>query len=465
MDIYRKNEAYISRMNRRIGPVDERIQDLAAKAFGDRAGAPLFSLMDRDRTGIVELVYGMKKVHGSHLFQLLAVFSENERRPALVRNVIWVWGGQTPHFVSYGYDGRDYGNGYWCAAYQPNFSIFSDDVPMERFYRNADLVTLDSLTALDPSLRYCGWNSQLGIPVIDYLRLYRKHPRSCEMIARFGLARFLNEKALELVESEAGFARWIARNAGTLSARRVAPRTAYNAYRKNPSGDPDSYFSSLEYRCRCGREVAVLDRDAYDRVLKHTTQERLASYLRSNGINRRSYSDYIIACNWLRLDFSDTKVLFPHDFKAMHDLYVAQYADHLAEQEKISGSIPVSAGMRITAGRFSFLSDFHEDGYMVRVASSKEDLIREGAILHHCVGRMDYDKRQAKGTSVICFIRKKEAPDRPFVTAEVRIGEERLRVVQCYGDHDRVVPELNGFTSRWMRKANAVYRRISNDMR
>ena len=459
MDIYRKNEAYIARMNRRIGPVDEGVQALAVKAFGERTGATLFSLMDRDRTGIVELVYGMKKVHGSYRFQLLAVFSENERRPALVRNVIWVWGGQCPHFASYGYDGRDYGNNYWQAAYQPDFSIFSDDVPMEKFYRAYDLVTVDSLTALDPSLRYCGWNGQLGVPVIDYLRLYRKHPRSCEMLARAGLVRFLNEKALELVESDAGFARWIARNAGTLAARRVAPRTAHNAYRKNPSGDPAAYCSSLEYRCRCGREVAVLDRDAYDRVLKHTTQERLASYLRSNGIDRRSYSDYIIACNWLKLDFADTKVLFPHDFRAMHDLYTAQYAEHLAEKEKVADRIPISAGMWITARRFLFLSDFQEDDYMVLVAKSKEELIREGAFLHHCVGRMDYDKRQARGTSVICFIRKKKYPDLPFVTAEVRITEERLRVVQCYGDHDRVVPELNGFTSRWMKHSNRIYRR------
>ena len=121
--------------------------------------------------------------------------------------------------------------------------------------------------------------------------------------------------------------------------------------------------------------------------------------------------------------------------------------------------IPISSGMWITARRFLFLSDFQEDDYMVLVAKSKEELIREGAFLHHCVGRMDYDKRQARGTSVICFIRKKKYPDLPFVTAEVRITEERLRVVQCYGDHDRVVPELNGFTSRWMKHSNRIYRR------
>lgn len=39
------------------------------------------------------------------------------------------------------------------------------------------------------------------------------------------------------------------------------------------------------------------------------------------------------ACDWLHLDFADTKVLFPKDFQTMHDDYTAQYAEYTKDVE------------------------------------------------------------------------------------------------------------------------------------
>jgi hypothetical protein len=73
---------------------------------------------------------------------------------------------------------------------------------------------------------------------------------------------------------------------------------------------------------------------------------------------------------------------------------------------------------------------------------------------------MDYDKRQADGASVICFIRKNGELETPFVTAEIKIGDFRLSVNQCYGDKDSVVHEVDEFVDSWMRFANREYRKI-----
>lgn len=143
----------------------------------------------------------------------------------------------------------------------------------------------------------------------------------------------------------------------------------------------------------------------------------------------------------------------------MHDDYTAQYAEYTKDVE-MKKHLQLSKKMLDTAKKFSFLGAFKDDLYSVFVARSKGDLISEGEKLHHCVGRMDYDKRQADGTSVICFIRKNGELETPFVTAEIKIGDSRLSVNQCYGDKDSVVHEVDEFVDSWMRFANREYRKI-----
>ena len=110
-----------------------------------------------------------------------------------------------------------------------------------------------------------------------------------------------------------------------------------------------------------------------------------------------------------------------------------------------------------TAQKFSFLAT-KRDGYIVKVAQNQLQLIDEGSALHHCVGRMGYDERQADGKSVICFIRRKEDPDKPYVTAEVKITPTQLKVVQRYADHDKPTPELQEWSDKWMAYANRRYK-------
>ena len=115
--------------------------------------------------------------------------------------------------------------------------------------------------------------------------------------------------------------------------------------------------------------------------------------------------------------------------------------------------------MKKQAEKFSFLSSFKDSSYCVIVAKSKFDLINEGEKLHHCVGRMDYDKRQAEGKSIICFIRKNDDIETPFATAEIKIGNN-LTVNQCYGDKDRTVPEVEDFVSAWLKYSNKQYKKL-----
>lgn len=408
-----------------------------------------FSWLDFDsEIGIVEEIYGASWTQKGFAVQKLLVVPADKRFCVLSRNC-YQGCGCSAGFHSYGYRGKDVR--YY--PYMPEFDFSAVDI--QKIVRE-ELFGLDRILWLDSSLKYCAYKAGNGVYAIDYIGLYRKYP-ICEMLMKLNIKRMWSEKALEFITTNKDFQKWLFKNAEKVSD--MAFQTARNAFKKNANGDPQDYLSSLKYRIQCGKDVRFTNEAIYKKALKYATQEKLSDYIKVNNIASESYGDYLTACDWLHLDFADTKVLFPKDFQTMHDDYTAQYAEYTKDVE-MKKHLQLSKKMLDTAKKFSFLGTFSDNSYSVFVARSKGDLISEGEKLHHCVGRMDYDKRQADGTSVICFIRKNGELEKPFVTAEIKIGEARLSVNQCYGDKDTVVHEVDGFVDSWMKFSNREYRKI-----
>ena len=408
-----------------------------------------FSWLDYDtEIGIIEEVYGASwtKKNGFVIQKLFVIPADKNYCP-LSRNCYYETG-SFPGFHSYGYDGKDSRWYYYMAGY--DFT----EIQTEKVSR-CELFDLDRILWLDKSLKYCAYKSGNGIHAIDYIGLYKKYP-ICEMLMKLGIKRMWSEKALDFITKNKDFQKWLFKNADKVSD--MAFQTARNAFKKNASGDPQDYLSSLKYRIMCGKDVRFTNEAIYKKALKYATQEKLFDYICENNIASESYGDYLTACDWLHLDFADTKVLFPKDFRTMHDDYTAQYAEYNRQQEEKKHA-ELTEKMKQQAEKFAFLSSFKDNSYCVIVAKSKFDLINEGEKLHHCVGRMDYDKRQAEGKSIICFIRKNDDIETPFATAEIKIGNS-LTVNQCYGDRDRTVPEVEDFVSAWLKYSNKQYRKL-----
>lgn len=413
-----------------------------------------FSWLGYDtQIGIIEEVYGASwtKKNG-FVIQKLFVIPADKKYCPLSKNCYYEIRGSFSGFHSYGYDGKD---SRWY-YYMHDFEF--SEIETEKVSRY-ELFDLDRILWLDKSLKYCAYKAGNGIYAIDYIGLYKKYP-ICEMLMKLGIKRMWSEKALDFITKNKDFQKWLFKNADKVSE--MAFQTARNAFKKNASGDPQDYLSSLKYRIMCGKDVRFTNEAIYKKALKYATQEKLFDYICENNIASESYGDYLTACDWLHLDFADTKVLFPKDFQTMHDDYTAQYAEYnRIEQEKEykKKNAELIKKMKEQAEKFAFLSSFKDSSYCVIVAKSKYDLINEGEKLHHCVGKMDYDKRQAEGQSIICFIRKNDDIETPFATAEIKIGNS-LTVNQCYGDRDRTVPEVEDFVSAWLKYSNKQYKKL-----
>lgn len=317
-----------------------------------------------------------------------------------------------------------------------------------------ELQPIECIIASDTSLRYFGFKDNAECTLLEYIRMYRKYP-IVETFMKLELYRFiLNQKAIDFASENKTFRKWI--NSHAEEIKFMAFQTARNAWKKNPNGNANDYYNSLMYRIRCGQAIATADKEIYNYTLKFTTQEKINDYLVENNIGSSSYFDYLKACQWLQLNFNDTKVLFPKEFRMYHDEYTKQYHDWKIENEKleeIKKSESITKGMLKTATKFNCFNYVGND-YMVVVAKSKIELIDEGRELNHCVGRMDYDKRQAAGKSMICFLRKKSEPETPYVTIE--LGLTDFKIKQCYAEHDtRPCQEVIDFAYNvWLKECN-----------
>jgi len=419
---------------------------------------------------LYEAIYGRKVIKGVVYIQLLALETEKN---GYVRNMYYNNYGMSAGVHSYGYTKKSH------TVYGQTFDYDTSLVPVDRHFCldriHRVVLNPETLATLDSELKYCCYKHTYLEPM-PYVRLFRKYPKECEMLMKFDLAKMISENNLKKLQKDQPFFRYLERHHEEL--RWKAFQTVYNSWKKNPTGSVDDYEKSLSYRIECGKQLAIRNRPVYEKAMKHTTQERLVKWEKENKINPSSYMDYLVACDWLKLDFSDTKVLFPRNFKEVHDNYTEQYGEWKREHDRIEAERQRrerrramkawekkeakelqtrGARMLETADRFSFLNCLI-DGYKVIVARTKEELIDEGSALDHCVGRMDYDKRMANGESVICFVRKDTDVLTPFATAEVKVSN-RLNVVQLYGEKDKMMPELDEFREHWMEYANEKFKK------
>ncbi|MCL2798638.1 MAG: PcfJ domain-containing protein, partial [Firmicutes bacterium] len=100
-------------------------------------------------------------------------------------------------------------------------------------------------------------------------------------------------------------------------------------------------------------------------------------------------------------------------------------------------------------------------GYAIVIARSPAELMREGDILNHCVGKMGYDQKMVREESLIFFVRNTATPDVPFITVEYSLKSKKI--LQCYGyKHARPDDNVMTFINKtWLPYANKTLKKIA----
>ena len=171
------------------------------------------------------------------------------------------------------------------------------------------------------------------------------------------------------------------------------------------------------------------------------------------------WSDYLTWCRYLGKNLGDEYYFFPPDLRKAHDAVYAEYVAMKNEEErreKEQRELEAKKKMELAKKAMEEIFSLNKDidafsikgrGLLLRVPASADEIKQEGEALHHCVG--SYVERVAKGETMILFVRKESAPERPYYTMEFRDGH----VAQCRGLRNcSMTADVKGFVDAFEKK-------------
>jgi len=154
----------------------------------------------------------------------------------------------------------------------------------------------------------------------------------------------------------------------------------------------------------------------------------------------RDWLDYIEECETLEYDLADIAVIFPKNLESAH-----QRTMELVKIFNAKDRIEMCQNQFKEQAIALKLLKFEDKQFIIRAVETPEELIREGAVLSHCVG--GYMERHAEGKLNIFVIRQIDKPDIPFYTLELSTDFE---IIQTRGFKNKsATTEVNAFIKKW----------------
>lgn len=311
-----------------------------------------------------------------------------------------------------------------------------------------------------PEFKYSACELYKGDDIIAYLRTYEKYPQA-EMLVKLGLSTYaLSKQILEKIGKDKAFRKWLYKNAEAVNKRIYYVSSILSAYKQNKSLETVQAFESFK------KDLSQSWLKSVKEVVGNE-QERLFNYLAKQNTNITLYADYIRACRELNLDMTLDRNRYPHDFMHFHDMRIAEMRTALAlkdeqrRKEAEEEQKHLAENFIAVASKYLPLQSLSNGAYVVYIAQDPSELVREGEALHHCVGKMGYDRKFAKEQSLIFFVRSATDTEKPLVTIEYDLKSKTIR--QCYADHNTKPDEAvtDYVNNVWLPHANKALRKIA----
>ena len=438
------NAKYIKPIPKRI---EKRILAYDAK-YGGNKGLRFYAYLTMIRKELVKITVAVRnKNKMTRLIKQVAIHGVYSDK-CLVKDIEYNYmGGYRVGWydegIKYPYNLRPFHNdGVW---YEVDFKYFNPWAP----------VINPKLALSLPQFCYSAVDIQNPPCIITYLRTYLKYPQ-LEYLVKAGLGKFADSKMiLKKIGEDKAFRKWLIAHREELLRQHYYVDVVLRGYRTGKPLETLQSYREAKINLRNNNTLAPIRE-----LFTGTERERFFDYISKQNTNANTYLDYLKACNYLGLDMTLPKNRFPHNFKYWHDMRIDQYATARAEADRKAKQELYEKFARI-AEKYLPLEHDKRSAFICIIAHSPADLIREGELLQHCVGRMNYDQRFIREESLIFFVRTKEQPNTPLVTLEYSLRSHK--VLQCYGEHDHKPSEeiLHYVNKVWLPYANRTIKRIA----
>lgn len=315
------------------------------------------------------------------------------------------------------------------------------------FHGNGETVAIESLVEAvrDTPFEYCGWGKYRTYHYLKYLALYSETP-NIETLSKNGfehiveakmnntpLYRSINWKARKLHEffkvTKHDFLMMKETDA-TGSYVMHAPYFSLGLWLWQQARKEKSQMSYKEIVTACSTFNLSREYGRFIKIKKYSTLRRLFNYMQKQfETDHKHYvspseviitwADYLNDCKKLELNLSNEEIIYPKNLRQAH-----QRTIKLVEIKNDE-----LANLKITK-RHKELEplSFEFEGLMIRPPETFQEIIDEGKTLEHCVSR--YGDNHAAGKCILMFIRKKDKPDKPFYTVELRTNKKEVAQVR-----------------------------------
>lgn len=215
----------------------------------------------------------------------------------------------------------------------------------------------------------------------------------------------------------------------------------------------------------------IADEMRLTQIRNYVTRQQEESY-RGKSAKQilNQWADYISMCEKLNKDTTDEMVFRPRELKRRHDEAVEQInkkrmLEELERNQKKREEEDKRMRERFP-GAEEILKEirpkyeYRNEKYLILVPERLIDIIAEGQALHHCAGSSDrYFDRIMQQETYICFLRKAEAPEKPYYTIEVEPGGT-IRQHRGYLDEEPGIEEIKPFLREWQKE---IRKRMSRE--
>jgi len=297
--------------------------------------------------------------------------------------------------------------------------------------------------ALQRHLRfqYCSWTPDCG-HILDYLKAYIHHPR-IELLSKIGAGRFASKVGfVRQLEKSKEFTRFFMDHLPVIEKEQYGVDAIRMSFKK---GIP---LTEASYRIDRRREFRGFGLPAAVDAIRATEFIRRQKH----GLcSKYEYCNYLKNCAKIGLDLTDTKVIFPKQFKRRASIVHDQMAE-VRRQADVEHAKRVDREIAAVAAKFARLEK-GRSAFRITLPRKAADLIREGERMRNCLG--SYSHRIARGDSIVAFVRRARRPGATFVAVEY--SPSKNEILQCYAAKNQKPPKpVIDFCNRMFMKRKLV---------
>lgn len=296
----------------------------------------------------------------------------------------------------------------------------------------------------------------------EYLALYQKNPSLIEKMMKQGFKRLvwyhLEKKNLYRIINFRKPDFYTATKLNKHEIKEVASRdgcfvqirkifeyqmnTVYGITAQNATWVVNYYMMSIYYLDEWIERVKNNPKELLNKQLKYFRKQKIRYYL--------DYEDYKKQLKKLKMPLTEEN-LYPHNFDEAHKALTVEINRRANAKKKAAA---VREEKKFRKKYKELLSDlyFEDESFIIRPAKGDAELLDEGTVLSHCVH--SYSERYKRGDTVICVIREKKNPEKPFYTLE--LSPDFTQIIQCRGKCNRgTTPEVEAFKKKWFARLQA----------